>query len=106
LTLQVSPRKPQKRQRRDNTFKPNENQQTAHGFSTKQPKRGIAVIEDSMNKDVQPHKLSKTLSAWVNKISISGMTSSDFKYYLQPSLTKIPSAMIIHFGIKDLLQSV
>ena len=58
-----------------------------------------------MIKDIQPHKLAKTFNAWVNKISISGMTSMVMKHYLQPSLSKQPTAIIIHCGINDLMQS-
>ena len=59
-----------------------------------------------MIRNIQPHKMARSLNAWVNKISISGMQSSELKHYLQPSLSKNPAAIIIHCGINDLMKSV
>ena len=74
--------------------------------NTDNEKETIIVIGDSMIKNIQPHKMARSLNAWVNKISISGMQSSELKYYLQPSLSKNPAAIIIHCGINDLMKSV
>ena len=74
--------------------------------NTDNEKETIVIIGDSMIKDIQPHKLARTLNKWVNKVSISGMKLSELKHYLQPSLSKKPAAIIIHCGINDLMQSV
>ena len=104
-TPNQQPRPSQNRQANSNTRKPTAQQQTTQNLSTSQQRETIVIIGDSMIKDIQPHKLAKTFNAWINKISISGMTSMEMKHYLQPSLFKKPSAIIIHCGINDLMQS-
>ena len=101
------PRPPLNRQaeKNDNTHRPTAQQQTTLNLSTQQQRETIVIIGDSMIKDIQLHKLAKTFNAWVNKISISGMTSMEMKHYLQPSLSKQPAAIIIHCGINDMMQS-
>ena len=95
----------QNRYSNNNTQRSNA-QQTTNNSSPQQQRDTIVIIGDSMIKDIQPHKLARSLNAWVNRISISGMTSVELKHYLQPSLSKKPAAIIIHCGINDLMQSV
>lgn len=68
-------------------------------------KQSIVIVGDSIIKNVMPHKLSRSLQSYVNRISIGGMKAREMKHYIIPSIEKRPDAVVLHCGINDLMNS-
>ena len=64
------------------------------------PLRTVAIVGDSMIKDVQGWKLSKSPRVVVK--SFSGSKVADMHHYIKPTVEKKPDELIVHIGTNDI----
>ena len=75
----------------------NDNFSITHNYQPPSDKKPyIAIIGDSIIKNIPPHKLSNNMQALVNEISIAGMKAMELKHYVEPSISKKPDFIILH----------
>ena len=60
------------------------------------------LIGDSIIKNIQAWKLSKSANRRVQVKSFPGAKVADFKHYLKPTLDQNPKEIILHIGTNDL----
>ena len=63
------------------------------------------IIWDSIIKGLRNDLLNRATKRRVTVRSFPGISSSDMKHYLQPSLLLEPSGIILHAGTNDLRDS-
>ena len=80
------------------------NQHPENDITQKKYSRSITILGDSIVKDIQAHKLKRSL-ALNEKIqvkSFSGSTVDDMIDYARPTIRKEPDLIVLHVGSNDL----
>ena len=82
----------------------NDEENTRLSGNHKKSKKIVVILGDSIIKEVQGYKLSKSIDDERHVIvkSYSGATTNDMKHHMIPNIEKKPDQVILHCGTNDL----